>query len=87
MSEGLTLEKARKIIRLFQLLEMSRQLQSDVVVAALRKQVENFVITDNTSQTEAASYLEATAALEKYESHAAGLTALEESLNELSRTL
>lgn len=87
MSEGLTLEKARKIIRLFQLLEMSRQLQSDVVVAALRKQVENFVITDNTSPSEAASYLEATAALEKYESHAAGLTALEESLNELSRTL
>ncbi|MNC39189.1 hypothetical protein D3C75_878330 [compost metagenome] len=87
MSEGLTLEKARKLIKLYQLLEMMRHLQSDVAVAALRKQVENFVITDSTSPAEAASYLDATAAFEKFESHAAGITALEEAINDLSRTL
>ncbi|MNE54574.1 hypothetical protein D3C80_1493590 [compost metagenome] len=89
MNEGLTLEKALKIIQVFRLLEMARHLQSDIAVEALRKQVEGFTITDDICPTpaETARYLDATAALEKFESHAAGITALEESLNELSRTL
>lgn len=87
--EGLTVETALKIIQVLRLLEMARHLQSDIAVAALRNQVEGFMITDGICLTpgETARYLDATAALEEFESHAAGITALEESLNELSRTL
>ena len=84
--QELTLEKAQKIIQVFRLLEMARHLQSDVAVLALRQQAESFTIAGS-SALDAARYHDVMAALEKFESHAAGITALEESLNELSRTL
>lgn len=87
MSEGLTLENARVVIAMLRVLEATRHLQSDVIVAALRKHVESFTVTRDTRPAEAMSYLEAKAALKKYDDYAADLNALEDSLNQFSRTI
>lgn len=87
--QGLTLDTTTKIVQTFRQLDIARQLQSDIAVSVLRKYIEGFRVTSFSYRgvAETAMYLDTIAALEQIESYAAGITALEESLNELSRTL